>query len=65
MKTITVSILVHVPDKTKPNAVAKMIDRLIDIGLDDATETLKQGEGDLKSIEQLRDWSIQKSQVVK
>ena len=64
MKTIQLRLCVEVPDKTRPKAVTEMIDRLIDIGLDDAAETLRNGEGDLKPIHRLKKWEIKPAVVV-
>jgi hypothetical protein len=46
MKTVTVSLRIRVPDKTSNKRVIKLVELLLDVGLDDAAETLdREGNG--------------------
>ena len=64
MKTIQLVVRVEVPDKTSPKRVQKLTEMLLDIGLNDAAETLEmESDGgppsqNIRDAKAVTDWNF-------
>lgn len=63
MQTINLSVKVETNASVTPEQVAKLLQRLIDAGLSDATDTAESGEGDVQFAELASDLNIHAPEV--
>ncbi len=58
MQEITLTIQVKTSATVSPEEIAKIVQRLIDVGLEDAGETAMSGEGDFEAAQLATDLHI-------
>lgn len=65
MQEVTLTVLVKTSASASPEEIAKIVRRLIDAGLEDASATALSGEGDVESAELATDLHITAPVVAK